>query len=77
MPHTGQQMPESHGRCFTHPYPQSVENILWVVNRQPDPSDHSKRGVMNSMSSMQWRGGGGSSSGAITMRSSVPHTVQR
>ncbi len=29
------------------------------------------------MSSKQCLGGGGSSSGAITMRSSVPHTLQR
>ena len=30
-----------------------------------------------SMSSKQWRGGGGSSSGAMVIRSSVPHTLQR
>ena len=59
---------ELHRRCFQQGYPHSVDN---------SPRTYSKSGATMSISSRQCFGGGGSSSGAITMRNSTPHTLQR
>jgi len=75
-------MAESHTRSYEQLCPQNVDKPRTLCTplgtvRTPRTSFYSKRGAIGSMSSMQCLGGGGSSSGAMVTRTSVPHTEHR
>ena len=63
---------------FPQPVDKSGDSHIDVTCHSPcDVVIYKSTGATKSISSMQWRGGTGSSSGAMVMRISTPHKLQR